>query len=123
MAHVDALSRIVASISLLPLERELEFRQLKDSFIKEIAMDLETSEDNKAKEKFEIIDGLVFKKGPDKSRFYIPDSMVNNIIRVYHDNMAHCGSEKTVQGILENYWFPSLRKRVNLYIENCITCL
>lgn len=27
------------------------------------------------------------------------------------------------QGILENYWFPSLRKRVNLYIENCITCL
>lgn len=30
MAHVDALSRIVASISLLPLERELEFRQLKD---------------------------------------------------------------------------------------------
>lgn len=37
--------------------------------------------------------------------------------------MAHCGTEKTIQGILENYWFPSLRKRVNLYIENCITCL
>lgn len=37
--------------------------------------------------------------------------------------MAHCGAEKTIQGILENYWFPSLRKNVNMYIENCITCL
>lgn len=48
--------------------------------------------------------------------------MVNNIIRVYHDNMTF-DIEKTVQGILGNYWFPSLRKHVNLYIENCITCL
>lgn len=74
MAHVDALSIIVASISPLPLERELEFRQLKDPIIKEIALDLESSENYKAKEKFEIIDRLVFKKGPDKSRFYIPDN-------------------------------------------------
>jgi len=123
MAHVDALSRIVSLVTSLPLERELEFRQLKDPIIKEIVLDLESPDNEKSAEKFEIIDGLVFRKEPDKSRFYVPVQMINNVIRIYHDNMAHCGAEKTIRGILENYWFPSLRKKVNMYIENCITCL
>lgn len=49
--------------------------------------------------------------------------MLNNVIRAYHDDMAHCGTEKTVQGILSNYWFPLVRKRVYKYIGNCIPCL
>lgn len=87
MSHVDALSRVVALIDALPLEMELEFRQLKDP------------------------------------RFYVPESMVSNVIRIYHDKMAHCGMEKTLQGISCNYWFPSLRKRVRSHIDNCIICL
>lgn len=51
-------------------------------------MDLETSENIKTNEKFEIIDGLVFKKGPDKSRFYILDSMVNDVIIIYMQRCA-----------------------------------
>lgn len=37
--------------------------------------------------------------------------------------MAHCGFEKTVRGIDINYWFPSLRKKVQNYIDNCLVCL
>lgn len=48
--------------------------------------------------------------------------MITNVIRVYHDDMAHCGMEKTLQGITCNYWFPS-RKRIRLYIDNCLICL
>lgn len=44
-------------------------------------------------------------------------------MRVYHDELAHCGAEKTIKGILNNYWFPSLRKRVHTYIDNCLTCI
>lgn len=63
-----------------------------------------------------MINGLVFRKGrPDK--FYVPESMVTNVIRIYHDDMAHCGVEKTVQGISCNYWFPLLRKRVHSHME------
>jgi len=29
--------------------------------------------------------------------------MVNNIIRVYHDEMAHCDVEKTIQGNGSNF--------------------
>ncbi|CAL1672503.1 unnamed protein product [Lasius platythorax] len=49
--------------------------------------------------------------------------MVNNIVRIYHGKMAHCGVEKTIQGINDNYWFPSMRKRVIDHIDNCVTCL
>ncbi|XP_011254691.1 uncharacterized protein LOC105250352 [Camponotus floridanus] len=37
--------------------------------------------------------------------------------------MAHCGVEKTIQGIKVNYWFLSLRKRVQSYLDNCVICL
>lgn len=119
MAHVDALSRIVALVDCMPLEKELEYRQLKDSKLKSIAESLETAEDKR----FELLDGLVYRKDNDKSRFVVPESMITNILRIYHDSMAHCGTEKTVQGISENYWFPSMRKRVQEYIDNCLICL
>ncbi|KMQ87526.1 hypothetical protein RF55_13169 [Lasius niger] len=98
---------------------ELQFRQLQDSRLKNIAEDLEFADD----EKFELIEGLVYKKGPDKPRFVIPESMVTNVIRVYHDEMAHCGPEKTAQGIKSNYWFPSLNKKIQDHIDNCLTCI
>lgn len=65
----------------MPVERELEFRQLQDSHIESIAKDLEF-EDN---DKFKLIDGLVYRKGPDKSRFVVPAAMTTQIIRIYHD--------------------------------------
>lgn len=48
--------------------------------------------------------------------------MITNIIRVYHDNMSHCGVEKTIKGILSNYWFPFVQ-RVQKHIDNCLSCL
>lgn len=119
MAHVDALSRQVCYLEVLPVERELEFRQLQDHCLKEIANELEYND----RDKFELIDGLVYRKGQDRSRFVVPESMINNIIRIYHDDMAHAGVEKTFQGIHGVYWFPTMRKRVRNYIENCVTCL
>jgi hypothetical protein len=119
MSHVDALSRIVAAIETLPLEKELYYKQLTDPQIQTLTNSLEENNSDK----FELIEGLVYRKFPDKSRFYVPESMVPNVIRVYHDNNAHCGVEKTVQGIIDTYWFPYIRKRVRIYIDNCLTCL
>jgi len=119
MIHVDALSRMVALVNPIPLEQELQYRQLADSQIQEIANQLENADHDK----FELIEGLVYRKFEDKPRFYVPESMVHNVICIYHDQCAHCGIEKTVQGICENYWFPSARKRVQNYINDCLTCL
>ncbi|KMQ83225.1 retrovirus-like pol polyprotein, partial [Lasius niger] len=119
MAHVDALSRIVAYVEAMPIEKELQFCQLQDPQLKLIAESLTEQEH----EKFEIFDGLVYKKDTHTPKFVVPKQMVHNIIRHYHDDMAHCGYEETVQGIMAHYWFPSLRKRIKKYIENCLVCL
>lgn len=119
MMHVDALSRLVCYTDSIPLEKELQYRQLQDPTLKIIAENLGKKENNK----FELIDGLVFRKGSYKHRFVVPDSMISNLIRVYHDDMAHCGFEKTLQGISNKYWFPSFKKRIRNHIDNCITCL
>lgn len=119
MTHVDALSRMVAYVNRLPLERELEFRQLQDARISQIAMELEY-EDNS---KFKLIDGLVYRKAEDRGRFVIPEAMTQAIIRIYHDEMAHDGIDKTFKGINTTYWFPSMRKKIRDYIDNCIVCL
>lgn len=119
MAHVDALSRQVFYVNALPIERELEFRQLQDNRLKEIAKELEFQ----ANEKFQLIDGLVYKKDSDNYKFCVPDAMINSILRAHHDDMAHCGVEKTVAGIRNTYWFPSMRRKVIDYIDNCIVCL
>ncbi|XP_039310737.1 uncharacterized protein LOC113005059 [Solenopsis invicta] len=119
MAHVDALSRVVASIDALPLERELQIRQLTDPHIRALAEHLESGEH----EHFTLFEGLVYRKFEDKPRFYVPDSMVHNIIHRYHDESAHCRFDKTVQGILANYWFPALRNKTKKHLDNCLTCL
>lgn len=119
MQHVDALSRRVLYVETLPLERELEYKQLQDAKLREIAHYLEYNEHKK----FELIDGLVYRKRPDRSRFALPDAMLNNVIKIYHDEMGHCSVEKTFQGMYASYWFPSLRKRIRDYVENCVTCL
>lgn len=60
MRYVDALNR-VGYIGELPLERELEFRQLSEAQIKEISNALEYKDNPK----FALVDGLVYKKIED----------------------------------------------------------
>lgn len=113
MSHVDALSRAVDYVNELPLEGELEFRQLNDPRIKEISENLEYKDDDK----FDMINGLIYKKDGENRKFVVPESMVNSVLRAHHDNMDDCALEKTVQGISQRYWFPGLRKRITDYLE------
>jgi len=121
MLHVDALSRAIAYVNAMLLEK-LEYRQLQDPVIKAIANELKLA----GSEKFELFDGL-YRKAPDRPRFVIPESMVN-IIRTYHNEMAYCEAEKTFQGINTTYWFPSrkpirIRKKMRDHIAHCLICL
>jgi len=119
MKHVDALSHSVAYVNEVPLERELELRQLADSWIQEIANSLEYNDD----EKFVLINGLVYKKNNGDPKFVVPEAMIPALMRTYHDNMAHVGRVKTFQGIAQSYWFPSMRKKIHDYIDNCFVYL
>lgn len=49
--------------------------------------------------------------------------MERNVLYKYHDELGQVGSDKTVQAILENYWFPKLREKVDRNIKNCLKCI
>jgi len=119
MRHVDALSRAVAHVSEMPLERELEFRQIADPKLKQISEDLEF----KDSEKFSLVNGLVYRKQDVNLKFAVPESMVVSVLRAHHDDSGHVGKEKTYQSISQNYWFPAMRKRVYDYVDNCFKCI
>jgi len=117
--HVDALSRSVAYINEIPLERKLELRQLSDTRIQDIANNLEYGDD----EKFELVNGLVYRKHKENLRFVVPDAMIPALMRAHHDNVGHVGRVKTFEGIAQSYWFPSMRKKIYDYVDNCFVCI
>nr|XP_034194595.1 uncharacterized protein LOC117610871 [Osmia lignaria] len=95
------------------------FKQLADPKLRELAEGLESKDDKY----YVLIEGLVFRKYQDKHLFVIPEGMINSVLRVYHDEMGHVGLDKVLHGILGHYWFPALKLRTKLYIENYVKCL
>jgi len=100
MKHVDALSRAVAYVHEMTLERQLEFKQITDPRLKQIAEELEFKDNDK----FCLVNGLVYKKCGEDLKFAVPESMISNLLRVHHDDAGHIGKEKTYQSIMQNYW-------------------
>lgn len=119
MVHVDCLSRQIMSINIVSFEDELIYKQLMDPKLKGIVSDLEFRESKY----FTLQNGLLFKNYHDRQLLVIPENMVNNIIRIYHDENGHVGLEKTLHGILEHYWFPCMKLRIREYLNNCVKCL
>jgi len=119
MQHVDCLSRNILFVNTITVEDELMYKQLMDAKIKEIAENIET----KGSDHFTLIDGLVFRMYKEKPLFVVPENMISNIIRIYHDEAGHVGLDKTMHSILTHYWFPCMKLKIKEHIENCVKCL
>lgn len=50
-------------------------------------------------EQFSLVDELVYRREDKGMKFVVPESMILSILRAHHDDMAHCGAEKTLSGI------------------------
>lgn len=121
MQHVDAFSRCHAILVLEAntFEQTLAVRQSTDDDIVQIKNKLLTS-DNKF---YELRNGLVYRKENKRIRFYVPETMENNVIRTCHDDMAHVGLQKVIENISRVYWFPDMKNKVRRYIDNCLKCI
>lgn len=118
MKHVDALSRTVSIVEDNPFEWNITICQNQDPTIIQIRDNFEKSEDCF----FEMRNGLIYLKD-NRLLFYVLEMMEKNVIFKYHDELGHLGTEKTSQAILQNYWFPRLREKVEDYIRNCLKCI
>lgn len=119
MARVDALSRQVMVINAPSIEVELMLRQFSDERLRSLAESLEYKENKR----FVLENGVVYRVVSDKLLFVVPECMIGNVIRVYHDEMGHMGVQKTMEGILNTYWFANMKMTVREHIANCIKCI
>lgn len=121
MRHVDALSRAPQILILEgnTFEQNLALQQNLDPEIIEIKSKLETTE----LPLFELRNGLVYRKNDKRLLFYVPKNMQHSILHTYHNEMGHCGVDKTLELISRSYWFPKIKQRIKDYINVCLKCL
>lgn len=121
MKHVDALSRSfsICIVEDNPFEYNLSVCQSQDEKIKELCKELEQNESPL----FEMRNGLIYRKRKDHLLFYVPRNMEKNVLFRYHDLMGHLGSDKTMEVISRNYWFPNLKFKIKEHIANCLKCV
>ncbi len=85
-------------------------------------------EADKAKSKFTLKYGLLFKQdeihGTKVLQFVTPKSQRKNIIKLIHDQPfgSHSGITRTKQMIRMSNWWPNMSKDITDYIKSCDTC-
>jgi len=86
------------AVESMPVERELQYRQLDDPNICDIAQRLKEAK----RKKFILIDGLVYRKDSSRPKFIISEA-IYSLLRIYHDNAEHCDAKKTFYTMSANY--------------------
>ena len=87
-------------------------------------MQLRASLEKGPVERFEIINGLIYRLHKSgQLAFYVPLEMETNIIRLIHEKLGHLGIEKCYDKIRLQYWFLSIFNKIKLYIQNCLRCI
>lgn len=104
----------------MPLESSLAVNQSRDKNICELRNKLEEGE-NKF---YELREDLVYRKSQcGRLLFYVPTSMISNVIRTCHDDLGHVGLNKVIDNLTKVYWFPNMKETVRNYIGNCLKCI
>lgn len=111
---------MVAAISSYDLYHQLQLTQNRDPLIKSLKTILETSESPL----YEMHNGIIYRQNKeDKLVFYVPKEMELQLIQSVHEKTGHFGNFKCLEKLKLNYWFPSMRAKVDSYVKNCIKCI
>ncbi|KAG8929440.1 hypothetical protein FRC01_004339 [Tulasnella sp. 417] len=76
----------------------------------------------KEMEERKLEDGILRRKG----RIYVPnnDDIKRSLLQLYHDSRmaGHPGQAKTLELVSRGYYWPSMKKYVNQYVDGCDSC-
>lgn len=134
MGHVDALSRPpLASLiyehdsdlhSLFVQNDDIDFylhaTQSRDPVLTGIRQQLQT----KDVDPYEMSNGLVYRRmSQGHLALCVPFEMETHVIRLIHEKIGHLAKDKCYDQISLHYWFPSMHRKIQDYIQNCIRCI
>ena len=54
--------------------------------------------------------------------YIVPQSLVQRIIKIFHDNQGHQEISRTINMMKRHFWFRKMREQVNAYVNKCLLC-
>ena len=128
-SHVDPPGDVIKPDIDLQEDFNMVEEQQKDDEIGKLKNRINKGTATKAEQThyFETEDGLLYYLSqPDSEdprlRLYIPQEMENIVIKQYHDQLGHMALDKTYDSMRLKYFFPNMYRKLNSYIEKCVTC-
>ncbi|GBG61917.1 hypothetical protein CBR_g26081 [Chara braunii] len=128
---VDALSRrpdfsgaLITEFDLTDdVTRSLVEAYREDQFMSEIIRRLE-AKDKKTSAEFEVVNDLLFLEKPGNKRLCVPnrESLRSLFLGECHDATGHFGYKKTATNLLQRFWWPTMMRDAQLYVETCQVC-
>jgi transposase InsO family protein len=69
-------------------------------------------------------DGIIFVRQDDENKIWVPPSLRQEVIRLYHDppNAGHRGANATAQHLKRDVIWTSLDSDVKHYVKHCVDC-
>ncbi|GBG65775.1 hypothetical protein CBR_g52366 [Chara braunii] len=95
----------------------------EDQFMSEIIRRLE-AKDKKTSAEFELVNGLLFLEKDGNKRLCVPnsESLLSLFLGECHDATGHFGYKKTATNLLQRFWWPTMMRDAQLYVETCQVC-
>ncbi|GBG76409.1 hypothetical protein CBR_g22157 [Chara braunii] len=95
----------------------------EDQFMSEIIRRLE-AKDKKTSAEFELVNGLLFLEKAGNKRLCVPnsESLRSLFLGECHDATDHFGYKKTAANLLHRFWWPTMMRDAQLYVETCQVC-
>ena len=128
-SHVDPPGDVIKPDIDLPEDFNMVEEQHKDEEIRKLKNSINNGTATKAEQThfFETEDGLLnYLSQPDSEdprlRLYIPQEMENIVIKQFNDQLGHMALDKTYDSMRLKYFFPNMYRKLNSYIEKCVTC-
>ena len=54
--------------------------------------------------------------------YIVPQSLVQRVIKIFHDNRGHQGISQTINMVKRCFWLKKMREQVNAYVNKCLLC-
>jgi len=115
--------------NVLTVEDKVMMAQRSDGEVSEIVNMMNKPKEERTKQEsgrtrhHKIRNGLLYRRCKDKLLFRMPWNMRKSILVSAYDLNRHQSVDKTVSHILQDYWFPELRRYVRQHIHMCLECL
>lgn len=144
MEHADYLSRNpvpesknLASTSQVPSSKTVRFVELhqgwlsveqkRDAEIQDLISKCNNNDfPDTIGQTYDVRDGILYRKIVRNKTIswlpVVPRSLIWTLINHVHSELQHLGSDKTLDKLYEQYWFPQMSKNVRKFIDSCIVC-